>query len=223
MQYFQTAYVLRCSEALKAYHNEETELPGHFDPQREKLLLENSRQDLAVFQEIYAFYLPKVYTYMSYRVGRVQDAEDLVSSVFLKVVEQLGKFQWRGEGSFTAWLFKIAHNQIVDHHRQHQNSQVVELENLPELTSSVLLPAEQILQKEKFEYLRSLISNLSPRKQEIVTLKFYGGLRNAEIAQVLELDERTVASHLCRALNDLHQMYVNEPSLLKKVEVCNER
>lgn len=198
-------------------------MPGYFDPQREKLLLEKSAQDLAVFRELYAFYLPKIYAYVSYRVGRVQDAEDLTSSVFLKVVQRMGKFQWRGEGSFAAWLFKIAHDQVVDHHRQHQTNEVIELENLPELMPSVLLPVEQIVQKEKFAYLRGLIGKLSPRRQEIVTLKFYGGLRNAEIAKVLELDERTVASHLCRALNDLHQMCVNEPSLLKKVEVRDER
>ena len=87
----------------------------------------------------------------------------------------------------------------------------------------VLLPTDHTLQKEKFDYLRQLIGRLSPRRQEIVTLKFYGGLRNTEIAQVLGLDERTVASHLCRALNALHSMYLDESPLLKKKEVRNER
>jgi DNA-directed RNA polymerase specialized sigma24 family protein len=47
---------------------------------------------------------------------------------------------------------------------------------------------------------------LSPRRQEVVTLRFYGGLRNREIARVLGLDERTVAAHLCRAIQDLEGM-----------------
>jgi len=199
-------------------------LPEYIDPQREKLLLEKSRQDLSIFRELYAFYLPKVYAYVIYRVGRVQDAEDLTSTVFLRVVERLGKFKWRGEGSFAAWVFKIAHDLVVDHYRQFPSSKKdIRLEELPEMTPSVLMPAEQLLQKEKFIYLKNLISKLSPRRQEIVTLKFYGRLRNVEIAQVLGLDERTIASHLCRALNNLHQMYTNEPFQLKKIEVHNER
>jgi RNA polymerase sigma factor (sigma-70 family) len=55
--------------------------------------------------------------------------------------------------------------------------------------------------------MRALVATLSPRRQEIVTLKFFAGLRNREIADVLELDERTVASHLSRGLQDLQTRY----------------
>ena len=72
------------------------------------------------------------------------------------------------------------------------------------------------MQKEKFKSLQQLISTLSPRRQEIITLKFFGGLRNKEIAQILRLDERTVASHLCRGLEDLHQRYVKQFLHLEK-------
>jgi DNA-directed RNA polymerase specialized sigma24 family protein len=63
---------------------------------------------------------------------------------------------------------------------------------------------------EQFLNLRCLIGTLSPRRQEIITLKFFGGLRNREIALMLALDERTVASHLCRGLEDLHRKLANE-------------
>jgi RNA polymerase sigma-70 factor (ECF subfamily) len=167
--------------------------------------------------------LPKVYAYLNYRVNRAQDAEDLTSSVFLKVVERLGKFQWRGEGSFAAWLFKITHDLVVDHYRQLPSSpQDIGMEDLPDTIPAALLPAGQTMQNEEFTHLKYWISQLSPRRQEIVTLKFYGGLRNAEIAQVLGLDEHTIASHLCRALNDLHQMYVSGSYQLKNIEAHHE-
>jgi RNA polymerase sigma-70 factor (ECF subfamily) len=200
------------------------ELPTFIDPQREKLLLEKSRQDLTVFREIYAFYLPKVYAYVNYRVNRAQDAEDLASSVFLKVVERLDKFEWRGQGSFAAWLFKIAHDLVVDHYRQYSNDpQDIGTGELADTTPAALLPVDQMVQKVEFTHLKHLISQLSPRRQEIVTLKFYGGLRNVEIAQVLGLDEHTIASHLCRALNDLHQMYINGSSQNQNKEAHHER
>lgn len=181
------------------------------DPKREKALLEQAMHDLAAFEELYEHYFPKVYAYVNYRITPVQEAEDLIATTFLKVTERLGQFQWRGHGSFAAWLFRIAHDLVIDFYRRnHRGTSFTSLENLPELRSDSLLPVDTAVQKEKFAYLRQLIGTLSPRRQEIVTLKFFGGLRNREIAHLLALDERTVASHLCRGLEDLHRKLVAE-------------
>ena len=175
----------------------------------EKELLENARHDLSAFKELYAFYFPRIYAYINYRVGRVQDAEDLVASTFLKATERLGQFEWRGDGSFAAWLFHIAHDLVVDSYRRDGKvPDSVSIDDLPDIRSDSVLPDDAALRKEEFEYLRQLIGTLSPRRQEIITLRFFGGLRNKEIAGILGLDERTVASHLCRGLEDLHRKYL---------------
>ncbi len=181
------------------------------DAKREKALLESAQHDLAAFEELYGHYFPKVYAYVNYRITPVQEAEDLVANTFLKVTERLGHFQWRGDGSFAAWLFRIAHDLVVDFYRQnHRGTSFTSLEDLPDLSSDNLLPYDTAVQAEQFLYLRHLIGTLSPRRQEIITLKFFGGLRNREIAQMLALDERTVASHLCRGLEDLHRKLADE-------------
>jgi len=181
------------------------------NPNREQELVEKARRDPQAFRQLYDHYFPRLYAYVSYRVGRAQDAEDLVAETFLKVVEEIGCFEWRHEGSFAAWLFRIAHNLISNFYRQGQRrEEPLPLEELPELQVSTLLPEDAVLQKEKFIYLRRLIGTLSPRRQEVITLKFFGGLRNQGFAGVLGLDERTVASHLCRGLEDLHRKYVDE-------------
>ncbi len=175
----------------------------------EKELLENARHDLSAFKELYAFYFPRIYAYINYRVGRVQDVEDLVASTFLKATERLGQFEWRGDGSFAAWLFRIAHDLVVDSYRRDGKvPESVSIDELPDIRSDSVLPDDAALRKEEFEYLRQLIGTLSPRRQEIITLRFFGGLRNKEIAGILGLDERTVASHLCRGLEDLHRKYL---------------
>ena len=177
----------------------------HLDAQRERAPIEGARTSRKGFNELYDHYFPRVYAYVASRVSSTQDAEDLVSEVFLKAFGSLDRFADRGPGSFAAWRFRIAHNLVGDFWRkQHPESSLEAIAKHPggeELTESV------VLRDERGRYLRQLVRSLSPRQQEVITLRFFGGLRNREIAAVLRLDERTVASHLCRGLDELHRRY----------------
>jgi RNA polymerase sigma-70 factor (ECF subfamily) len=150
-----------------------------------------------------------VYAYVCYRVYDPQDVEDIVADVFLKAIRHLRRFKARHNGSFAAWLFRIAHNQVVDYARQRKRAgpRLDLAESMVEWADQGPLPEDVLAQREAYEQMRALIATLSPRRQEVVTLRFYGGLRNNEIARVLGLNERTVAAHLCRALQDLEQSY----------------
>lgn len=177
---------------------------------QEKEWLARALEDPQAFKRLYDHYFPRLYAYVSYRVGRVQDTEDLVAEVFLKAIEKIDSFEWRHMNSFAAWLFSIAHNLISNFLRQEQRGQIISLDEFPSLQASTLLPEDVVLQKEKFQNLRRLISTLTPRQQEIITFRFFGGLRNQEIAEILGIDERTVAAHLCRGLKTMHRKYINE-------------
>ena len=177
---------------------------------REKQLVLHSQQNPEAFRELYRHYFPRVYAYVAYRVRREQDAEDVVADVFMQVVKNLHRFEYRGEGAFTAWLFRIAINQVNQFYRH--NDEPLALDDVPEIQAHQLAPDQAVLRKEQFLQLSQLIATLPPRRREIVTLKFYGGLRNREIARVLKLDERTIASHLSWALNDLRRKYQPEDS-----------
>jgi RNA polymerase sigma-70 factor, ECF subfamily len=178
-----------------------------------------AQQDPRAFEPLYNHYFPRLYAYVAYRVGRAHDCEDLVDNTFLKAVEGLEQFEWRHEGSFAAWLFRIALNEVTDYHRRNRRAGgQVPLDDLPDLEVTELAraglfpqPEDALLRKEMFAHLRGLLSTLSPRRQDIITMRFFAGLRNSEIAAVLGLDERTVASHLCRGLKDLHRKYLEDP------------
>jgi RNA polymerase sigma-70 factor (ECF subfamily) len=190
-------------------------LAATLGPDNERTLLEAIPRDRQAFTQLYNHYFPRLYAYFCYRVGRVQDAEDLVSEAFLKAVEGLaaGRFEWRHEGSFAGWLFRIAYNCLADHHRRKgAPGEPLDLDELPPilLLQADSLPEDAVLRKEEFAQLHRFLLTLSPRRQEIITLKFFGGLHNSKIAKVLGLDERTVASHLCRGLDDLHRKYLQE-------------
>lgn len=182
----------------------------------EQHLIARARQDAQAFRALYRHYFPRVYGYVAYRVGRAVDAEDLTADIFLKVVEAFDQFEQRGEGSFAAWLFRIAHNAVSQFYRQQPRAEVLALDEVADLHSRDPEPDEVLQGKEQFMRLRQRIASLSPRRQEIITLRFFGGLRNNEIAEALGLDERTVASHLCRAIEDLQRQY--EPEINRKFE-----
>jgi RNA polymerase sigma-70 factor (ECF subfamily) len=175
----------------------------------EKQLLQRVQHDPEAFQELYRLYFPRIFAYVAYRVRRRQDAEDVVANVFMQVVQGLIRFEYRGDGSFAAWVFRIAHNQVNQFYRQ-QRHDPIPLDELPEIQAHHLAPDQAILRQEQFAQLSSLVADLPPRRRDIVMLKFFGGLRNQEIAQVLGLNERTIASHLSRALDDLRRMVQKE-------------
>ena len=179
----------------------------------EDLWVEEARHDAEAFRRLYARLFDGVYAYVSYRVGRVQDTEDLVAETFLRVAEGIGRFEWRHEGSFSAWTFRIAHNLVANFHRRNRRrEEPLPLHELPEIPGNTPLPDDILVRKESFDQLRRLILELPPRQQEVITLRFFGGLRNREIAEVLRLDDRTVASHLCRGLEELRRKYADNPS-----------
>ncbi len=176
----------------------------------ERALLQQIHTEPEAFRQLYRHYFPRVYAYVAYRVGRRQDAEDVVAEVFIKVVEGLKRFEYRGAGSFAAWLFRIAHNQVNQFYREQQVNQQISLDEIPDIPGDMLSPDQALVRRENFAHLFALITALPPRRQEIITLRFFAGLRNQEIAAVLNLDERTVASHLSRALDDLRSQYEPE-------------
>jgi RNA polymerase sigma-70 factor (ECF subfamily) len=178
-------------------------------PAQESEYIQQARADPRAFAPLYDHYFPRVHAYVCYRVYDPQDAEDVIADVFLKAIRHLSRFKARNNYSFAAWLFRIAHNRVMDYgrHRKRAGTVLEVGEDLIELADRGPLPEDVLAQKEAYEQMRSLIATLSPRRQEVVTLRFYGGLRNNEIARVLGLDERTVAAHLCRALQDLERSY----------------
>ncbi|NDJ84720.1 MAG: sigma-70 family RNA polymerase sigma factor [Chloroflexi bacterium] len=180
------------------------------DPYREHDLVARAAYEAEAFRDLYNHYFPKVYAYVAYRVQHRQDTEDLVSEIFLVVTERIHDFEYRGENTFSAWIFKIAFHVVSRFRRQQARQPLASLDSLPEIKGNDLLPDQTIMRKERFLELVRLVDTLPPRRQEVITLRYFAGLRNQEIAQVLGLDERTVASHISRGLKQLYQRFAPE-------------
>ncbi len=189
-------------------------MPNGLDAELERSLISRAGHHPGAFCELYQHYFPRIYAYVAYRVGRQQDAEDLVADIFLRAVEELDRFEYRGAGSFAAWLFRIARNHVADFHRQHQRGEEpLPLEELPDLQADALLPGNVVLQKEKFAHLRRLIGSLSPRRQKEKT-------REAQHLRPLR-ETTTQEKRLLQALAERHE---NESVYLQQfLEKVRER
>ena len=161
-------------------------------------LLARAVDEAGAFQQLYERYFARVYGYVAARISDRQDAEDVVSEIFLSVVRHLPGLRGRYPRSFAAWLFTIARNAVTDHYRRGATAK-----KITRLHASAPAEDAPTLDPQEAAHFRALIATLPERKREVIILKYYGGLRNQEIAEVLRLNEKTVAAHLSRALDEL--------------------
>ncbi len=161
--------------------------------------------------DLFQAHYPRIYNYLRYRVSAVEDAEDLISLVFERAYTRRDRFDPE-KGSFSTWLFRIAHNTLVDHYRSRERRSTWESDrDVPvDLVVAEPSPESQMVQKETVAQLLQCLTCLSERDQEIISLKFAGKLRNKEIGKIMDMKEKTVSVVLLRAIRRLRQQMVEE-------------
>jgi RNA polymerase sigma-70 factor (ECF subfamily) len=175
--------------------------------QNEEALVEKAKNDPDAFSELYDLYFPKIFRYVSWRVGNKSDAEDLVSDIFTKALYKINSFKWQKGATFSSWIFRIAYNTTVDFYRTKHRRDYINIDDLPEIPADFLLPDEDLDRRQLFKKLYQMIQELPERQAEVITMRFFTGLKNKEIAEVLGISERSVASSLCRGLRTLHDNF----------------
>jgi RNA polymerase sigma-70 factor (ECF subfamily) len=156
------------------------------------------------YADLYHQYLPRVLSYVRLRVGEEDLAQDLTAEVFEKAVAK--QHTLRRAGAFGAWVFAIARNTVAGYYRRRRSTvslEQVAQQAIPLLVAPDPTPPEALMLREELAEILAMLSTLSEREQEIIYLKFGGGLDNQEIAQVLRLRAGHVAVLLYRALRKL--------------------
>jgi RNA polymerase sigma factor (sigma-70 family) len=160
------------------------------------------------FDDLYREYLPRIHNYVRLRVNGEDLAQDLTAAVFERAVSR--QHTLRKPEAFGAWLFRIARTTVAGYYRRQRP--VILLDQADSQPASGDSPPEAVMRREEVERLRQAVATLSEREQEIIRLKFAGGLGNQEIAQVLRLRSGHVAVILYRALRKLRARLEAEES-----------
>jgi len=155
---------------------------GYQVPEEENLVRRAQQRDQQAFAQLYEEHFNKIYRYVALRIGNKTEAEDITQQVFLKALQSISSFRWRGI-PFSAWLFRIAHNQVVDYLRKKTKQATVPLdESTVIVISNPQLLAEQGLD---IEQLLSATRRLTPTQREVISLRFAGELPIAQVAKII--------------------------------------
>jgi RNA polymerase sigma-70 factor, ECF subfamily len=145
--------------------------------------------DFDSFAALYSCHLDTIYRYIYYRTADVHDAEDLTEQVFLQAWESMAKYRPVGS-CFCNWLYRIAHNLVVDHHRRQKRRSEENLEDELELADADGETAlEAVITAEECAALAAAVAQLPDDQQQVLLLRFIEGLGHTEIAQIINKSE----------------------------------
>lgn len=158
-------------------------------PDEQSLAQRVKQGDKEAFTQLYETHFDRIYRYVTLRVRNKAEAEDMTQQVFVKAFESAPSFEWKGI-PLSAWLFRIAHNLVVDYIRREKKQPTVSLDE--SLTVSDSNPQLEVERRLDIERLVSAIKRLTEAQREVIGLRFAGGLSIAEVARVMAKSEGAV-------------------------------
>lgn len=177
-------------------------------PNERQLIERARRRDAQAFGVLYNIYFDKIYKYVYYKIKRKEEAEDLTGLVFLKAWEAIENFRWQGY-PFSTWLYRIAHNQLVDTYRTHRETLPLEF---VERDDSGIDPFEAVERASLLTQIRVALKHLTYEQQRVVTLRYFEGYSISEIAAMMNKGPDAIRALQHRALRVLQpRMRSGEP------------
>ncbi|MBN2026416.1 MAG: sigma-70 family RNA polymerase sigma factor [Actinobacteria bacterium] len=178
--------------------------PGEKTYHEDGALVRRAKEEREAFEALYVKYLKKVYTYVYYRVGNVDDAEDITESVFLHAFIHLNRYQDRGI-PFSAWLLRIAHNLVANWHRNSSRRRAIDLDSVEPLQDSNPTPEEVVERHDEISEIRALLATLPEERQQALILRYAEGMKHKEIGEVMGKSAGAVKVLIHRSLISLHR------------------
>ncbi len=168
----------------------------------EATLLERIRQcDTAALAQVYDDYYDRIYRYIYCQLGRVDTAEELAASVFFRLLNAVRSGKSPRQ-NLTAWLYRVAHNLVVDTFRRKPPEELELAEWLESSEPDLVRLVEQRLQLDR---VRLALRQLTATQQQVILLKFLAGMDSREVATIIGKSEGAVDALQHRALLTLRR------------------
>ena len=162
--------------------------------------MERARTDPDAFAELYRRYVDRVHAYARRRTGSCEAAEEITSATFEKALRGLHRFRW-GPGGVGPWLFRIAANELTDHHRRQGRRRGDRRQRaVDRLADRVAFDdLETVENADRVMQLRIALDGLNPRYQRALSLRHLAGLDHHDAARAMGLSPKVMAVLVHRA------------------------
>lgn len=158
------------------------------------------------FGGLYEAFYDKIYRYVMFKTGDSLEAEDLTEEVFLRMLESIGSFKWQGY-PFTSWLFRIAHNLVIDYYRKSGRQKKTSLDDAMRVVGTDGVDIDRKLDVElSIKEVKDAMGGLTQLQQEVLSLRFAGGLSVAETAEAMGKKENAVKALQHAAIKKLRTL-----------------
>jgi RNA polymerase sigma factor (sigma-70 family) len=158
--------------------------------------------------EFYKFYSPRILSYLSKKLPSFEDAQEITNDVFLEAIDSLSML--REKENTSAWLYKIAHNKMVDFYRKKKIKSLL-LSQMPflQIIASQISQPEFQYEKEKLkDKIEFALQSLSEKYRRILTLHYEENIPVKEIASTLNMSFKATESLLFRARQSFRLAYI---------------
>lgn len=166
-----------------------------------------AQADPRAFKPLYQRYYEPIFRFIYRRCEDEATAADLCSQVFLKALRKLDTYEFRGL-PFSAWLYRIAANEVTMFYRQQQRERVVSADTslYHELVDEDSVEDDTITDQESLKHtLRSALQRLKPEELSLIELRFFEQRPFAEIAEILDITEANAKMRTYRVLERLRK------------------
>lgn len=161
------------------------------------------KKDGDAIRRLYAEYAPKLMAICHRYVPERADAEDVLQESFIRIIDKIGTYRNRGEGTFEAWMARIAVNVSIDWLRKRKR---LDVEPLQENQENIVDEEEPSYDSLSQEEIQAAIRSLPDGYRTVLNLYVFEDKSHREIASLLGISERTSASQLHRARNYLWKL-----------------
>ncbi|MBU1953467.1 sigma-70 family RNA polymerase sigma factor, partial [Patescibacteria group bacterium] len=166
---------------------------------QDKQLVEAAKRDPQNFAALYDKYFDQIYRYVYRRVSDKETVHDLVSQTFYDALSHMDSYEWRGY-SYSAWLYKIAHNNVLKWYRDQSKMQTAPFEEGVQIKDTGIDVEKDVKNRELKDEIADVLARMEPEDREIVRLKFFEEASNIEIAEIMGLSANHIGVKVFRAL-----------------------
>ncbi len=171
---------------------------------KENEIVERSKKNPKDFAELYEKYFDRIYYFILRQTDDEELAGDLASQAFVNVLNNLSKYQFRGV-PFSAWLYKIASNEVNKHYRRNKGKKIYSIEEVK--VREIIERGNEDYDDELIERLLRYLRDLPSDMLQVLELRFFEDKDFKEIAFILDMTESGAKMRTYRALDKLRRSF----------------